>query len=70
MTPQIDRRLPERIVIACPRAHSDYSPCCARDGGLAMADDGKCVGCEMNVGDLFRNLVAKYIELKDGAKPE
>lgn len=31
--------------IGCPRAKSYMSPCVARDGHLACADDGVCVGC-------------------------
>jgi hypothetical protein len=31
--------------VGCPRAHSDMTPCIARDGHTALADDGKCVGC-------------------------
>lgn len=31
--------------IGCPRARSDMTPCIARDGHLALYDDGDCVGC-------------------------
>lgn len=31
--------------VGCPRAHSDMTPCIARDGQLALADDDRCVGC-------------------------
>ena len=31
--------------VGCPRARSDMTPCIARDGSLALADDGLCVGC-------------------------
>ena len=32
-------------VIDCPRAKTWMTPCVARDGGLVVADDGRCVGC-------------------------
>lgn len=50
--------------IDCPRAKSDSTPCCARDGDLAMSHDGHCVGCFHNVAELFKELVSKYISLK------
>jgi hypothetical protein len=31
--------------VGCPRARSDMTPCIARDGHTALADDGSCVGC-------------------------
>lgn len=31
--------------VGCPRARGSESPCVARDGALAMADAGVCVGC-------------------------
>lgn len=31
--------------IDCPRAKSQWTPCMARDGHTALADDGRCVGC-------------------------
>jgi hypothetical protein len=31
--------------IDCPRAMSWMTPCMARDGHTALADDGRCVGC-------------------------
>lgn len=31
--------------IGCPRAKSDMTPCIARDGHTALADDDGCVGC-------------------------
>ena len=32
--------------IQCPFARSDMTPCVIKDGELARADDGVCVGCE------------------------
>lgn len=31
--------------IGCPRAATDMTPCIARDGHTALADDLTCVGC-------------------------
>lgn len=31
--------------VDCPRARSEMTPCMARDGHVALADDGRCVGC-------------------------
>lgn len=31
--------------IGCPRAKSDMTPCIARDGASALADNQNCVGC-------------------------
>lgn len=31
--------------VDCPRARSQMTPCMARDGHVALADDGRCVGC-------------------------
>lgn len=31
--------------VGCPRAQSDMTPCIARDGTSALADEGDCVGC-------------------------
>lgn len=48
--------------VGCPRAKSDMTPCIARDGALALADDGVCVGC----GGEPRPLL---IELADAYRP-
>jgi hypothetical protein len=48
--------------IGCPRAHSDMTPCIARDGHLALADDGRCVGCNGDAADLLRDLVREMTE--------
>lgn len=34
--------------IDCPRAKSSMTPCMARDGHTALADDGRCVGCPID----------------------
>jgi hypothetical protein len=62
----------ERVVITCPRATSDDTPCAARDGHLAVFQyhdnltgsnmEGRCVGCEQNVADLFKDLVKRHVE--------
>src|SRR5687768_9855224 len=41
MTPPTRQGEEER----CPFAKSDTTPCVNRDGEMALADDGKCVGC-------------------------
>lgn len=43
--------------IGCPRAKSDMTPCVARDGDLADADDSVCVGCGSNSSNLLKELV-------------
>lgn len=35
----------KRSELRCPRERSEMTPCVARDGRLAVADDGVCVGC-------------------------
>jgi hypothetical protein len=57
---------PTVTFIDCPRAQSEWTPCAARDGSCACADDGACVGCGAHPADLLRDLVLKYIALKDG----
>ena len=43
--------------VGCPRARSDMTPCVARDGHTAQADDGVCVGCGAQPADLLTALV-------------
>lgn len=43
--------------VGCPRAHSDMSPCVARDGRLACDNDGLCVFCREHPADLLAELV-------------
>lgn len=55
------------VVTECPRAKSDMTPCVARDGKLATATVFKgdiCVGCEVNVAEMFRSLVVAFMEKK------
>lgn len=35
----------DRNKVECPREKSFMTPCVARDGRTALADDGDCVGC-------------------------
>ena len=35
----------DRNEVQCPREKSFMTPCVARDGHTAVADDGVCVGC-------------------------
>jgi hypothetical protein len=45
--------------VGCPRAKTDETPCVARDGDSATADDGVCVGCGALPADLLRALVCE-----------
>lgn len=42
--------------VGCPRAKSSESPCIARDGKVALADDGACVMCNTRPGFLLKQL--------------
>jgi hypothetical protein len=48
--------------VGCPRAKSDMTPCVARDGASACADDGVCVGCGKHPADLLTELVKLVTE--------
>jgi hypothetical protein len=48
--------------VGCPRARSDMTPCVARDGELACADDGRCVGCGSHPAALLAELVRAVTE--------
>ena len=43
--------------VDCPRAKTFMTPCVARDGGLAVADDHLCVGCRRRPTDLLKAMV-------------
>lgn len=45
--------------VTCPRERSEMTPCIARDGHLALADDGDCVGCMASPFTLLREEEAK-----------
>jgi len=55
--------------LLCPREKSKMTPCVARDGDLAMLEDGTCAGCGKNVKELLRiemtqeKLYTRYLEL-------
>jgi hypothetical protein len=42
--------------VGCPRAVSDMTPCVARDGEFALADDQRCVGCRADPRKLLTEL--------------
>lgn len=42
--------------VGCPRAKTDMTPCIARDGRFALADDQRCVGCGANPAELLFQL--------------
>ena len=55
------------IVIDCPRAKSEMTPCVARDGVLATCRDQEgeiCVGCEMRVAEMFQELVEQFAKIQ------
>lgn len=45
--------------IDCPRAKSPMTPCVLRDGDLAVADDGLCVGCGIRPYEELARLAQK-----------
>ena len=58
--------------VGCPRAKTDMTPCIARDGSTALADDRKCVGCGSRPAALLKELrLAGAIQYPDPpqAKP-
>lgn len=44
--------------VGCPRAHSDMTPCAARDGHVVISSDADrvCVGCEKSPIELLREI--------------
>lgn len=49
--------------IDCPRAKTWMTPCAARDGKPACADDGGCVGCDHDPAELLVDLSTRYQRL-------
>jgi hypothetical protein len=49
--------------VGCPRAKSDMTPCIARDGASALADDFHCVGCNGHPKDLLDELRAAGVNV-------
>jgi hypothetical protein len=58
----------ERSEIVCPREKSDMTPCVSRDGRVACADDGLCVGCMADPAELLADLVPRYITLRRASR--
>jgi hypothetical protein len=56
--------------VGCPRAQSDMTPCVARDGSTACADDGTCIGCRCHPADLLTELVAQVVIMPTEEKIE
>jgi hypothetical protein len=48
-------------IIDCPRAKTDMTPCIARDGKNALADDDMCVGCYVKPKAALRDLGTRYL---------
>lgn len=53
--------------VVCPREQSFMTPCIARDGHTALADDGVCVGCGADPGPLLIE-IAEKIRLRPEAE--
>jgi hypothetical protein len=51
--------------VGCPWARSDMTPCIARDGRLALADAGVCVGCGRSPEEQFEDLATEYPPARD-----
>lgn len=55
--------------VGCPRAKTSETPCIARDGRLALADD-KCVGCGSRPSALLKELrLAGVVQYPDQPQP-
>ncbi len=54
------------MTIRCPRDRSDMTPCVARDGALACADNGVCVGCGDHPANLLKDLVLDFVDAAGG----
>lgn len=59
-----EKRDPDLVV--CPREKTFMTPCVARDGQTACADDGKCVGCGAEPAELLKALV--HLRITEKAK--
>lgn len=46
--------------LECPREKSEMTPCVARDGAYAVADDGVCVGCGQRPSELLADERSKH----------
>jgi hypothetical protein len=46
----------DRHDVVCPREKTSMTPCIARDGHLALADDRRCVGCGADPYALLEDL--------------
>lgn len=52
--------------VSCPRARSWMTPCIARDGSAALAED-ECVGCSERPLNLLLDLARSYAPAREGA---
>ena len=50
----------DRSQVSCPRERTFMTPCIARDGSLALADDKTCVGCGVDPADELASLAKRY----------
>lgn len=42
--------------VGCPRTKSDMTPCVARDGALALSNEGDCIFCYKDPRKLLQEL--------------
>ena len=54
--------------VSCPRERSPHTPCIARDGHSALADDDVCVGCGDYPGFLLGELADRMAATLPPAK--
>lgn len=59
LTSAVQKKLGEtnRNKIFCPRERSFMTPCVARDGALAVADNGICAGCSYRPTMLLKSFL-------------
>lgn len=56
----------DRNEVKCPREKTFMTPCVARDGKLAVADEGVCVAC----GEVPSELLAELKARQEQEQPE
>lgn len=57
-----------RSQVQCPRERSFMTPCIARDGALALADDNTCVGCGIEPVEALADLADRYPPARSSLK--
>ena len=59
----------DRNEVQCPRETSPMTPCVARDGKLAVADAGVCVGCGHRPTKLVQAFEDQHPQSEDAGGP-